>query len=88
MARAVGAVDCRRLHCQPVTASGFSYRTTKQGDVFIEHLGRHVVTLRGQAAKRFLKRVTGASEDQAQLAMAKVTGNFKRGNERTVIPDR
>lgn len=65
-----------------MTASGFSYRTTKQGDVFIDHDGRHVVTLRSEAAERFLERVVAASADDAQLAMAKVTGNFKRGNER------
>ncbi|HET8986138.1 MAG TPA: hypothetical protein VFN03_10300 [Trueperaceae bacterium] len=65
-----------------MTASGFSYRTTKQGDVFIDHHGRHVTTLRGQAAKRFVTRVTGASAEDVQLAMAKVTGNYKHGNER------
>jgi hypothetical protein len=65
-----------------VKAQGFAYRTTKQGDVFIEHQGRHVVTLRGSAAERFLKRVSGAGDDEAQMVMAKATGNFKRGNER------
>ena len=55
-----------------MTASGFSYRTTKQGDVFIDHDGRHVVTLRSEAAERFLERVVAASADDAQLAMAKV----------------
>lgn len=65
-----------------MTATGFSYRTTKQGDVFIDHEARHVVTLRGKAAERFLERVSGASSEEAQLAMAKATGNFKRGNER------
>lgn len=65
-----------------MTAQGFSYRTTKQGDVFIDHQGRHVVTLRGKAAERLLARVSGASSDEAQLALAKATGNFKRGNER------
>jgi len=65
-----------------MTASSFSYRTTKHGDVFIDHHGTHVVTLRGAAAERLLARVTGVDDDAAQMAMAKVTGNFKRGNER------
>lgn len=65
-----------------MTASGFTYRITRQGDVFIDHHGRHAATLRGQAATRFVTRVTGANEEEAQLAMAKVTGNYKRGNER------
>ncbi len=67
-----------------MTATGFSFRITKQGDVYIDHQGRHAATLRGQAAQRFLSRVTGASEEVTQLAMAKVTGNYKRGNERQV----
>lgn len=65
-----------------MTATGFSYRLTKQGDVFIDHHGRHAATLRGGAAQRFLDRMADASEEDAQLAMAKVTGNYKRGNER------
>ncbi len=62
--------------------SVFDYRTTKDGKVFISHEGRDVTTLRGGDAVRFLDRVRDAAEDEAQLAMAKVTGNFKRGNER------
>ncbi|MBA2597330.1 MAG: hypothetical protein H0T18_05025, partial [Chloroflexia bacterium] len=41
-----------------------------------------VTTLAGKDAVRFLARVDGAGAEQAQLAMAKATGNFKRGNER------
>ena len=33
---------------------------------------------------RFLNKVEGADDRDAQLAMAKATGNFKRGNERAV----
>ena len=62
--------------------SVFDYRATKDGKVFISHEGRDVTTLRGGDAVRFLDRVRGAGEDEAQLAMAKATGNFKRGNER------
>lgn len=65
-----------------MTASGFSYRTSKRGDVFIDHNDRHVVTLRGKAAERFLARVMAVDNEGAQLVMAKVTGNYKHGNER------
>jgi hypothetical protein len=60
----------------------FSYRATKEGTVFLFWHGKQVMTLKGEGARRFLARVDGATEEQAQLAMAKVTGNFKRGNER------
>jgi hypothetical protein len=50
--------------------------------VFITWRGREVKVLTGAQAGRFLARVEGASEADAQLEMARVTGNFKRGNER------
>jgi hypothetical protein len=46
--------------------------------------GRQVKTLVGKEAKRFLARMDGLIGKEAQLVMAKVTGQFKHGNERTV----
>ena len=60
----------------------FSYRETKGGKVFIYWNGKQVTTLKGQPAQKFLARIEGLDHQEAQLAMAKVTGNFKRGNER------
>jgi hypothetical protein len=60
----------------------FDYRTTKDGQVFITYHGRDVTTLRGGQAERFLDRVREADKREAQLVMARATGNFKRGNER------
>ncbi|CAN5686984.1 MAG: hypothetical protein ACR2NT_04245 [Acidimicrobiia bacterium] len=57
---------------------GFFYRVRKSGEVSIEREGREVTVLRGAAAAKFLKRV--ATEDPQQV-MARVTGNYKRGNE-------
>ena len=62
--------------------SGFDFRTSKKGQVFISHDGRDVTTLRGDAAARFLDRVREADDEVVQLEMARVTGNYKRGNER------
>ena len=60
----------------------FSYRAHKDGTVRIAYRGKVVTTLAGKEAGRFLARVEGADTAQVQLAMAKATGNFKRGNER------
>jgi len=49
-------------------------------EVRISHHGSHATTLRGQAARQFLDDL---AYDDGQLLMAKVTGNDKRGNERT-----
>jgi hypothetical protein len=59
--------------------NGFSYKERKSGDVVIEHNGRLATTLRGLRAQRFLTDLQ--SKDPQQL-MARVTGNYKRCNER------
>jgi hypothetical protein len=63
-------------------AAPFSYRALKNGSVLLEHHGRTVKTISGDAAERFLKRVASLEGLEEQLVLAKLTGNFKRGNER------
>jgi hypothetical protein len=58
---------------------GFAYEARKSGDVVIRRDGAVVTTLRGKAATKFLADVD--KRDPQQL-MARVTGNYKRGNER------
>ena len=65
-----------------MTGGDFAWRSTKDGLVRISRGGRVVTTLAGRSAQRFLSRVEGADYDAAQLEMARVTGNYKRGNER------
>jgi hypothetical protein len=59
----------------------FAYRLVKDGRVRISHRDRHVVTLAGERAAAFRAALEEDGADQ-QLLMARVTGNFKRGNER------
>ncbi|NNE43463.1 MAG: hypothetical protein HKN12_04590 [Gemmatimonadetes bacterium] len=66
----------------PLADEPFAYRATKSGLVQVSCRGKVVKTLRGPEAARFLARVEGADGRTAQLAMAKVTGQFKFGNER------
>ena len=60
----------------------FAYRITKDGKVFISYEGKQVVTLSGKRAEEFVRKIQNAEGKDAQLIMAKVTGNFKRGNEK------
>jgi hypothetical protein len=63
----------------PGAPSGFEYSV--RGDaVEIRHHGRTATTLRGVAASKFL---TDAANGDPQHLMARATGNYKRGNERT-----
>jgi hypothetical protein len=60
----------------------FTYRITKDGKVLISWQGRVVTTLASSRADRFRERVEGLDSQGVQLLLARVTGNFKRGNER------
>ena len=59
-------------------AGGFDYQVTGDG-VVISHHGRRATVLRGLRAQRFLD---DAADGDAQELMARLTGNYKRGNER------
>ncbi|WHY59722.1 hypothetical protein [Cytobacillus firmus] len=61
----------------------FSFRVNKNGTVFLDFNGKQVKILKGKESEKFLKRMSEAEDEKSrQLIMAKITGNFKRGNER------
>jgi hypothetical protein len=60
----------------------FSFRATKDGRVMISWRGRPVVTLKGARAASVIEASSHLDSDGLQLLLARVTGNFKRGNER------
>jgi hypothetical protein len=60
----------------------FSFRKAKEGRVMLYWHDKHVKTLAGSEAQKFLKKINGLEGKDAQLVMAKATGNFKHGNER------
>lgn len=62
---------------------GFTFLVEKNGSVVIHHRGRLAATLRGQAAAEFVGDLDGANPDLQQRLMARLTGNYKHGNERT-----
>ncbi len=57
----------------------YSYRETKDGKVFISWQGQQVLILKDKKAELFLKRVARLEGAKLQMALAKITGNFKRG---------
>jgi hypothetical protein len=74
----MGEVDKRnKLGEEP-----FDYEITKDGLVLLYWGNKHVKTLAGKAAQKFSKQIEALSDSDTQLVMAKLTGNFKRGNER------
>ena len=71
-------IDTRNLLDEEV----FSYHASKQKKVFIYWHGQQVKILKGTEAERFIAKISGLAHKEAQLVMAKETGNFKRGNEK------
>ncbi|MEU3147056.1 MULTISPECIES: hypothetical protein [unclassified Streptomyces] len=60
---------------------GFAYRAHTNGSVRITHHDRPATALNGDRAARFLGEVTAGGDPQ--LVMARWTGAYKHGNERT-----
>lgn len=68
----------KRLNDEP-----FRFRQNKNNTVFLDYNGKQVKILKGKDAEKFLKKMNDAEDEKSrQLIMAKITGNFKRGNER------
>jgi len=59
----------------------FTYRESRE-KVFLFWHGKQVMILKGKQAQKFLTKINGLDGKEAQLVMAKITGNFKHGNER------
>jgi hypothetical protein len=65
----------------------FTYTITKNGKVFVYwhgKQGKREIVLKGARAARFIRDLPTMNPEEQQLALARATGNFKRGNERPV----
>jgi len=62
----------------------FAYQITKKGTVVIDYEGKQIKIVKDREAERLIARIKEVEDDQTavQLLLAKITGNFKRGNEK------
>lgn len=60
----------------------FDHRVTASGTVLAYRGGRLVATISGARAARLIVALATADEDRTQHLLARVTGNYRRGNER------
>lgn len=65
--------------CRMGRPHGFSYEIDRGGQVRIYHHGRLATTLRGRRAADFVDDVESGDD---QELMARITGNYRHGNER------
>lgn len=63
----------------------FTYRVTKAGQVRISRGGRVVMTVGGSRAVRLVAAL-GVDDEADQHLLARITGNYRRGNERRRAP--
>ncbi|HEX5701263.1 MAG TPA: hypothetical protein VFX77_11490 [Rubrobacter sp.] len=65
----------------------YSYRITKNGKLFVYwhgEQGKREIVLKDPRAERLIRDLPAMDPEQQQLALARATANFKRGNERPV----
>lgn len=61
---------------------GFTYTITKKNTVMIRYHGKHIYTVGEKKSAKLISTLLEGDEEAQQMALAKVTGNFKRGNEK------
>jgi hypothetical protein len=59
----------------------FDYQIFKDM-VQVSYYGKSVMMLKGTRAQNLIKKIDKAEKKDVQLVLAKITGNFKRGNEK------
>lgn len=60
----------------------FDYKVLKDNKIQIFWENKPVMFIKGKQAEDLLKKLSSAEGKDKQLLLAKVTGNFKRGNEK------
>lgn len=65
----------------------FDYQITKARTVLISRAGRQVAIVSGSRAERLIARLEAGDEEERQLALARITGNYRRGNEKRPTRD-
>ena len=60
----------------------FTWSETSTDRVMIYWCGKQVTVIKGKRATKLMDKLSESSIEQQQLLLAKITGNFKRGNER------
>jgi hypothetical protein len=59
----------------------FDYQIFKD-KVQVSYYGKSVMMLKSTRAQNLIKKIDKAEKKEVQLILAKITGNFKRGNEK------
>mgnify|MGYP005990224923 FL=1 len=61
---------------------GFRFVQYKNGELDLSHQGRVVTHFNRSRSASIMNKMLGRSFEEQQIIMARLTGNYKRGNER------
>jgi len=61
----------------------FDYQITRDEKVLVFRDNRQIMMVAGKQAQQLIRKLDSGNDMEIQLALAKVTGNYKRGNERS-----
>ena len=61
----------------------FSYKITNSDKVIIYRDNKKIMIIKGRESIKLRSKLSNQPEQQIQLLLAKITGNYKHGNERT-----
>lgn len=61
---------------------GFVWHTAKSGELEIRHRGKYATKFSGTKAQRYSEALEQSTFEEQQQLMARLTGNYKRGNEK------
>jgi hypothetical protein len=61
----------------------FDWRITADGRVFVTRGGAQVAVIASARAARLIAILERGDDDASQHALARATGNYRRGNERS-----
>lgn len=65
-----------------VSEAAFSWTKRKNDKIAIFYQGKEVMICRGSIAAHLAEKLLVANKTEEQLLLARITGNFKRGNEK------
>ena len=63
----------------------FLHKTTKSDRIIIFRNNKQIMIVKGKEAAKLQLKIRNKSEQQIQLILAKITGNYKHGIERTNV---
>ncbi len=63
----------------------FSFQITKENKVIIYRNNKQIKIVKGKWCDEFIDSLSSLNQEDLQVKLAKITGNYKHGNERKKI---